>query len=117
MEATQRKTASTLIIQQHDALKEQVIRAIKNVFRRKKIKDNIILKTESKIKVPTTFSSFLEIVGICKVDVIVLVYSNSTSTRMFDSCEFKSLDLNTLISILKLLEGDISEIEDPQKVL
>ncbi|MEY3311789.1 MAG: hypothetical protein RL348_1122 [Bacteroidota bacterium] len=104
MATTQRKTASEML-KQYNSSKKEILQTIKDIIKEKEI-TSISLNPEFYILTDYVNSdSYLEIIEINKKGVIL-----GGEDFGWIEYRFEDLKLDALVSVLELLEGDISEI-------
>jgi hypothetical protein len=112
MKTTQRKTAAEML-KQYNSSKKEIVKTIKDIVKEKEI-TSIRLNFDSRIAIAQIDDDFLEITEINKKDVTIGIEVNDGLGIDYDRCKFEDLELHTLISILNIIEGDISEITDDE---
>jgi energy-coupling factor transporter ATP-binding protein EcfA2 len=104
MAKTQRKTASEML-KQYNSSKKEILQTIKDIIKEKEI-TSIMLNPEFYILTDYVEKySYLEIMQINQETV-----SLGCEGMDVDEYRFEDLKLDALVSVLELLEGDISEI-------
>ncbi len=106
MKASPRQTASQ-IQQQHDSLKEEVIRTIKEIIEEKQIK---LIEVHSDYHITSYYHNGNNYFTIKDIHSDGASEYEDSQYDNFETKSFEELELNTLIQILELLEGDITTI-------